>query len=83
MHPGTLGSAPVLNQNLNRSYKPKPSKSATRSGQTRAKTYDGKGLADFVYKTVYDVIQINGNRVVIGKGKAVTAAIKAQDLILL
>ena len=48
-----------------------------------AKTYDGKGLADFVYKTVYDVIQINGNRVVIGKGKAVTAAIKAQDLILL
>ena len=48
-----------------------------------AKTYDGKGLADFVYKTVYDVIQINGNRVVIGRGKAVTAAIKAQDLILL
>jgi len=48
-----------------------------------AKTYDGKKLADFVYKEIYDVIQINGNRVVIGKGKAVTAAIKAQDLILL
>ena len=48
-----------------------------------AKTYDGKGLANFVYNNVYDVIQINGNRVVIGKGKAVTAAIKAQDLILL
>ena len=48
-----------------------------------AKTYDGKGLANFVYKEIYDVIQINGNRVVIGKRKAVTAAIKAQDLILL
>jgi len=48
-----------------------------------AKTYDGKKLADFVYNTIYDVIQVDGERVVIGKGKAVTAAIKAQDLILL
>jgi N-acetylmuramoyl-L-alanine amidase CwlA len=48
-----------------------------------AKAYDGKGLADFVYKTVYDVIQIDGNRVVIGRGKAVTAAVRREDLILL
>lgn len=48
-----------------------------------AKTYDGKKLADFVYKEIYDVIQVDGDRVVIGKGKAVTAAVKVQDLILL
>lgn len=48
-----------------------------------AKTYDGKSLANFVYKETYDVIQVNGDRVVIGKGKAVTAAVKKQDLIIL
>lgn len=46
-----------------------------------AKTYDGKSLASFVYNTVYDVIQVNGDRVVIGLGKAVTAAMHINDLI--
>ena len=47
-----------------------------------AKTYTGENLASFVYNTVYDVIQISGNRVVIGKGTAVTAAVHKKDLIL-
>lgn len=47
-----------------------------------AKTYEGKSLSSFVYSTTYDVIQINGNRVVIGKGKEVTAAIHKNNLIL-
>lgn len=47
-----------------------------------AKTYDGVGLAAFVYSTVYDVIQINGDRIVIGIGKAVTAAVRLGDLTL-
>ena len=47
-----------------------------------AKTYTGGSLASFVYNNVYDVIQINGDRVVIGKGKAVTAAVRLEDLIL-
>lgn len=47
-----------------------------------AKTFEGGNLASFVYNQIYDVIQINGNRIVIGKGKAVTAAVKKQDLIL-
>lgn len=47
-----------------------------------AKTYTGGNLSSFVYKTVYDVLQINGNRVVIGLGKAITAAVKKSDLIL-
>lgn len=48
-----------------------------------AKTFDGKNLASFVYDNIYDVIQINRNRVVIGKGKSVTAAIHKDNLILL
>lgn len=47
-----------------------------------AKTYEGKSLASFVYSTIYEVIQIDGNRVVIGKGKEVTAAVHKSNLIL-
>ena len=50
-----------------------------------AKTYTGVQLASFVYTTVYDVIQVGGrnlpdDRIVIGLGSAVTAAVKAADL---
>lgn len=55
------------------------SKVMVKSG---AKTYTGGSLASFVYKTVYDVIQINGDKVVIGLGKTVTATVKKSDLIL-
>jgi phage protein D/uncharacterized protein YraI len=54
------------------------SKVRVKSG---AKTYTGGGLAGFVYTTVYDVLQINGDRVVIGLKGQVTAAVKLQDLI--
>jgi len=47
-----------------------------------AKTYTGGNLASFVYNTVYDVQQINGDRVVIGLKGQVTAAVKLSDLIL-
>ncbi len=46
-----------------------------------AKTYTGGSLASFVYSTVYDVIEVNGDRVVIGKGSAVTAAVHKNNLI--
>ena len=46
-----------------------------------AKTYTGGNLASFVYYTIYDVIEVNGDRVVIGKGKTVTAAIHKNNLI--
>lgn len=55
------------------------SKVKVKSG---AKTYDGKSLASFVYNTVYNVIQINGNRVVIGLGSLVTAAVHIDNLTL-
>lgn len=46
-----------------------------------AKTYDGGSLASFVYDNVYTVMEIKGDRVVFGINGAVTAAIKAEDLI--
>ena len=55
------------------------SKVKVRNG---AKTYTGGSLASFVYNTVYDVQQINGNRAVIGLKGQITAAMKLQDLIL-
>lgn len=47
-----------------------------------AKFYEGVKPASFVYKTVYDVLSISGDKVVIGIGKAVTGAMKKDDLIL-
>ena len=43
--------------------------------------YDGGNFK--VYYSVYDVIQVSGNRIVIGIGKAVTAAVNANILIKL
>lgn len=45
-----------------------------------AKTYTGGRLASFVYQKTYDVISINGDRVVIGVGNTVTAAVNKKDL---
>ena len=47
-----------------------------------AKTYNGGGLASFVYSTLYTVLEEPvGNRVVIGINGKVTAAVRAEDLI--
>lgn len=45
-----------------------------------AKTYTGGTLASFVYENTYKVLQIQGDRVVIGKRSKVTAAVKKADL---
>ena len=44
----------------------------------KAQTYTGGTFK--TYYDVYDVIQVNGDRVVIGIGKTVTAAVKASNL---
>lgn len=44
----------------------------------KAQTYNGGTFK--TYYDVYDVIQVNGDRVVIGVGKTVTAAVKASNL---
>lgn len=45
-----------------------------------ATDYNGTSLASFVYSTTYLVMQVNGNRIVIGNGSQVTAAIHASNL---
>ena len=47
-----------------------------------AKTYTGGGLAAFVYSGTYTVMQVDGDRVVIGKSGVVTAAVNIKDLTL-
>ena len=47
-----------------------------------AKTYTGGGLASFVYANTYTVLELSGDRAVIGQGKAVTAAVNIKDLTL-
>lgn len=42
-------------------------------------TYSGIRLADWTYGEIFDVIEISGDRVVIGKGTAVTAAVNIKD----
>lgn len=46
---------------------------------TGTKSYSGLRLADWTNGTIFDVIEVSGDRVVIGKGTAVTAAVNAKD----
>ena len=46
-----------------------------------SKTYTGGKLASFVYQTIYDVLEVSGERIVIGIKGNVTAAVKADDLV--
>lgn len=45
-----------------------------------AKTYTGGGLASFVYKQKYKVMEVKGNRIVIGQNGVITAAVNKKDL---
>lgn len=47
-----------------------------------ARTYGGGSLAKYVYNNTYTVIQVQQDRVVIGINGVVTAAMRAEDLIL-
>ena len=42
---------------------------------TGTKSYSGLRLADWTNGAIFDVIEVSGDRVVIGKGTAVTAAV--------
>lgn len=55
------------------------SKVRVRQGAT---DYNGGSLAPFVYQTTYTVMEINGNRAVIGINGAVTAAVAVSNLYL-
>lgn len=46
---------------------------------TGTKSYSGIKLADWTYNAIFDVIEVSGDRVVIGQGSAVTAAVNIRD----
>ena len=61
----------------------KPEPNPIRKGKkvmfVGTKSYSGLRLADWTNGFVFDVIEVSGDRVVIGKGTAVTAAVNAKD----
>ena len=46
---------------------------------TGTRSYSGMKLASWTHNDVFDVIEISGDRVVIGKGNAVTSAVNIRD----
>ena len=48
---------------------------------TGAKSYSGIKLASWTTNSIFDVIEVSGDRVVIGKGTAVTAAVNMKDCV--
>lgn len=48
--------------------------------KANAKWYDGQSIASFVFDNEYEIIQINGDRVVIGVNGEVTGAISSDNL---
>lgn len=46
---------------------------------TGTKSYSGLKLADWTHNAVFDVIEVSGDRIVIGEGTAVTAAVNIKD----
>lgn len=61
----------------------KPESDTIRKGKKvmfiGTKSYSGLKLADWTNGFIFDVIEVSGDRVVIGKGTAVTAAVNAKD----
>lgn len=58
---------------------PKPIIKGCKVKFTGKKSYSGIQLADWTNGYVFDVIEISGDRIVIGKGTAVTAAVNIKD----
>ena len=48
---------------------------------TGTKSYSGIKLASWTKNSIFDVIEVSGDRVVIGKGTAVTAAVNMKDCV--
>jgi GH25 family lysozyme M1 (1,4-beta-N-acetylmuramidase) len=61
---------------------PDPADEITKGCRVRftgTKSYSGIPLADWTYNYIFNVIEVSGDRVVIGKGTAVTAAVNIRD----
>lgn len=58
---------------------PAPITKGDRVRFTGTKSYSGIKLASWTHNDIFNVIEVSGDRVVIGKGTAVTAAVNARD----
>ena len=58
---------------------PSPITRGSKVKFTGTKSYSGIKLASWVTGSTFDVIEVSGDRVVIGKGSAVTAAVNIKD----
>lgn len=61
---------------------PEPAKTIKKGSRVRftgTRSYSGMKLAAWTHNDVFDVIEISGDRVVIGKGTAVTSAVNIRD----
>lgn len=68
-----------INQILNKGGNSSPIKKGDRIRFTGTYSYSGMKLASWVHNDVFDVIEISSDRVVIGKGNAVTSAVNIKD----
>ena len=83
-HPyNTTGDLGWMNESDIKAYSSTASTGTIRKGSkvkfTGTKSYSGIKLADWTHNSTFDVIEVSGDRVVIGKGTAVTAAVKMSD----
>ncbi len=75
---GSVGGSGDSSGQLKRGDKVKVTRTIQQGSKTKGYQYSGGMFT--LYYSVYDVIQVKGDRVVIGIGSTVTAAVKAADL---
>lgn len=64
---------------VNKPQAPAPIRKGSKVMFVGTKSYSGLRLAEWTNGAVFNVIEVSGDRVVIGKGTAVTAAVNAKD----
>ena len=85
-HPyNTTGDLGWMNESDIRAAEPTPAPTQIVKGCkvkfTGTKSYSGIKLASWTKGDIFDVIEVSGDRVVIGKGTAVTAAVNMRDCV--
>ena len=85
-HPyNTTGDLGWMNESDIRAAEPTPASNPIVKGCkvkfTGTKSYSGINLASWTKNSIFDVIEVSGDRVVIGKGTAVTAAVNMKDCV--
>ena len=73
----------AVQKKVNEILKPQPTPSKIVRGSRvkflGTKSYSGLRLADWTYGSIFNVLEVSGDRVVIGKGTIVTAAVNMRD----